>query len=338
MKYTEWIKKYPGFFIFTVLTPPILLLLAVVPLVALLSRHGFTQWADDNPWFTAMGLPITLIGLLASIAFGLYAIRENRRFTKHFSEADAASQNQLNRLHGIAEEIADSTRHPLFGIEDVLYRIYRMLLGHQEAVNAQERISQHVRKECEILFLGFTLGLGYAHQVTSVREEWKKYLRERRRQVEEFDEFVGKLKDEFEICITKTKQNVRCYCLDHGATQGDCATSDIERRFLAPLYETRYNNKYNGDTRTTNTSMLWQHHGDLKKHIEERGGVVKTTETLPLQILIATVKKHNGEVGDAVMVFNIGALNAGTEEVAGFYSESADMCKMFRVYITSLET
>jgi len=215
------------------------------------------------------------------------------------------------------EEIADCTRSPLLGIEGVLDKIYQMFCGYENAVRGGG-------KPFDIWFLGFTLGLGYAHRVGSVIANWE----DKGKHIDDFNAFVNKLTKLLDRCFNSAKNKAHCYCLNHD-------NGDIERFFIEPVYTTRFENKFD-PLKANNVMELKKYHEELKTKIVAQAGTVTETDKVPLQVIVTTIEKHNGKIGRAVIVFNVGALNADTQEVAGFYSESEHMCEMFKDYIESL--
>ena len=302
-----------------------------------------------NKWVSELGVVITLI-------LGVHAIFSNHTSKKQLKQLNSASsayeeqlkqldkvsraskkqldqlgrtnldsKEQLDKIKEIADEIADCTRKPLSDIGDVLDQIYHMFCGYQNAVLGGG-------PKFDIWFLGFTLGLGYAHRVDPVTTQWKK----KNKHTKDFTTFTDELHTVLDSCINHAKENVHCYCLDHN----NQLNRDINTVFILPLYARYGNIPHN--VQDENTKLLKEYHSNLEKIIqryEKDGATIKATEDVPLQVIVTTIKKSNGEIGRAVIVFNVGALNVGTvgtDEVAGFYSESEYLCEMFKNYIESL--
>lgn len=296
--YPGWIKVYPGYIFGT-------FIIGVVIFVVILYLSGRLDLESQAVNRLAVA---SLVLAVLSILYAIYTnINSNKKF---------------DRIQEITDEIADCTRTPLSDICDVLHKIYEMFCEYEDAVKGG-------KQNFEIWFLGFTLGLGFAHQVDHIAKQWE----EKNKFTEDFNTFTKYLHRVLASCINSAKKddNVHCYCLDHD-------NGDIENRFVIPLYEERYS-KYNYDItiRNENTKKLKEYHNHIKNAIlfGNKKGFTKT-ETVPLQVIVTTVKKTSGELRKAVIVFNVGALNVGTAEVAGFYSESEYLCNMFKDYIKSL--
>ena len=251
-----------------------------------------TSLNDHITWVGFVSLGITIVAIL-------FTIKGNKLLKK--------LKEQVVEMRGTANQIADYTRKPLIGIHQVLFQMHKMLKYHVD--------------HSEFYFLGFTLGIGPAHDVTIVRDDWDKDFAHE-------NDYLP-FKDMYKVLHDNLDKTVKSASKAHVVYLNQKL---VENEFIKPLYEIRY--------KETCPSNLITDIGSLHSAIEtrvknNRDCKVITIETLPIQVLLTKIKKGTEEKF-AVVVFHIGSVNVGSSDVLGFYSEAENICELFKGYVKTL--
>lgn len=307
------------------------LVTVLVTIIFICLVAGLAWWwtidADSARFFNLTHSLVALLLAVGSIAYAIYTARQDHK-------SRTLLNVQIGDLKKITNEIADCTRTHVSGIEEVLYRMFIMFRGYRKAA-----AEAPPGKKYEIWFLGFTLGLGAMHNVKPVIDNWQEKHKGFTQEPcnNDFSIFIDELHEALGHCISEAGQEAYFYCLDHDGT-GD-ASRNIISCFVDPLRQRYRPERQEEANWQQNIDLMKKLHSSLQNKFSgnnKESGSVNTSSNVPLQVIVTTIMKKNQEIRQAVLVFNIGALNAATNEVAGFYSESEYLCTMFKDYIKNI--
>lgn len=216
---------------------------------------------------------------------------------------------QSKRLEKLTFEIADATRNPIEGIDQVLVHIEKML--------------RYQVSDSPFWYLGLTLGIGPLHEVDKLIEDWEKYRRNFFDDSISYSEMYNFINNKLKAKI-KNSTKLHIVCLSNN--------SKIKKLFVDKLnkiepYKSAPNIK-------KNLSQLRKFHKQLKKDAEVKKAY-KDIDTLPIQVMITDIKNNKEEIKRAMVVFAVGTQNVGSR-VLGFYSEAPSTCNLFADYVESL--
>ena len=290
------------------------------------------MWNNATKFTTIM----TVIGIIATIgafAFSVCVFLVSKHEIKRIQSLSESSKREIENIRKISNdiayvssEIADGTRRPLKGIDEVLCQIFKMFKGYRTAV-----FDRKEKDKFDIWFMGLVLGLGPAHRVQEIEDKWEKnypyYSLETG--METYDKFVGALINQFDECIKSAETKVRCVCLHPDKLHGSFFDA-LDQKY--PVL------RENAEIRNRNMVEVARYSTHLRDKLNRYSGPesYKEIETVPLQMLMTTIQKDKEqECQKAILVFNIGSDNVDSE-VKGFYSESDLMYDLFKGYFDLL--
>ena len=224
--------------------------------------------------------------------------------TKNAAEAAKKASEDTQK---VADEIADYTRKPLNGIKEVLSQIYKLIKDHKPYT--------------KFYYLGLTLGIGPAHATEEIIEKWDEDNSPFKAGADDysFTEMYGKLNEKLQQVVLSPDTCIVCLNRRY-----------VYRDFIEPLYQ----NKYKKEIPKTLHAKISKLHNDVVEvnNTKKNANKVRYINTIPIQVMGAQLS--NGR--EAVIVFNVGTTNAGSDEVLGFYSEATSMCNLFSEYVKAL--
>ena len=275
------------------------------------------EWDALN--FNELSFKITIASAVVTfiaLVITILAILQSNKLKKQVEKArDAAELTVTNskKIQELSEDIADYTRKPLENIEQVLVQIYRLVTKHKAN-------STHYHNP-KFYYLGLTLGIGPVHETEKIVENWDngdpifKAGTDNKCFVEMYETLHDKL-------IESVKSENTCIvCLDRRY---------VYRDFIVPLQKRKYNNPT--IPKDLHAKISEFHNKIVKVNDKNSSKEVRYIKTIPLQVMGAQINEDR----EAVIVFNVGTFNAESDNVSGFYSESSNMCKLFREYVETL--
>jgi hypothetical protein len=207
------------------------------------------------------------------------------------------------------EQIADYTRKPLYGIENVLFQIHKMLKHHID--------------HSKVYYLGFTLGIGPVHDVEEIRSKWKELdsdIQDYNSFAEMYEQINANLKKAF-----KSAKSAYISCLKK---------ESLDSGFIHPLHQSKY--RISIEESNNLLEKINKFHNSVETVIESNRDIkkIKYIDTLPIQVFMTEILKDGGSKF-AVVVFHVGTQNIGSK-VLGFYSEAQNICELFGDYVESI--
>ncbi len=229
------------------------------------------------------------------------------------NEAKEASKQTVNNsieIKKATDQIADYTRKPLVGIENVLFQVHKLLKYHVD--------------HSKFWYLGFTLGIGPIHDVEEIRMKWNE-LDSDSEDFVSFQEMYKQININLKKSL-KSSKGAHIACLNN---------NKLCDEFIKPLYAKRYD--ISEFDQKTLLEKINEYHDSVENVINSNTDIkseVKYIETLPIQVIMTEIYK-DGENKFAVVVFHVGTQNIGSK-VLGFYSEAQNICELFGDYVESL--
>lgn len=275
------------------------------------------EWDALN--FNKISLEITIISAIVTIvAFGITVLSmlQSNKLKKQVKKAREAAElttTNSEEIKRLSEDIADYTRKPLESIEEVLVQIYRLVTKHKAN-------STHYHNP-KFYYLGLTLGIGPVHETEDIVKNWNngnsifKAGTDNKSFKEMYDALHTKL-------IEAVKSANTCIvCLDRRYVYKD---------FIEPLQKRKYDKPT--VPKDLHATISKFHNKIVEVNNKNSSKKVRYIRTIPIQVMGAQINEDR----EAVIVFNVGTPNAGSDKVLGFYSESSSMCKLFREYVEAL--